>query len=54
MKDSDKLIKCRTNQRHMKNAFNELYELCVREGDDTSVKVLKIVENIMDNHWEVN
>ena len=48
------LIRHHANQRHMKDAFNELYELCVSEGDDISIKVLKIVENIMDNHWEVN
>lgn len=48
------LIRHHANQRYMKDAFNELYELCVSEGDDISIKVLKIVENIMDNHWEVN
>ena len=51
---ADKFIRCHNNQRRMKDAFNELYELCVSEGDDISIKVLKIVENIMDNHWEVN
>ena len=51
---ADKFIRIHNNQRHMKDAFNELYELCVSEGDDISIKVLKIVENIMDNHWEVN
>lgn len=51
---ADKTIRSHNNRRHMKDAFNELYELCVNEGDDTSIKVLKIVENIMNNHWEVN
>jgi len=41
------------NVRHMKDAFNDIYHATVDEGDSKSNYILKIVENIMNNHWEV-
>jgi len=37
----------------MKQAINNIYGVVVDIGDETSEKIRKITEDVMNNHWRV-
>jgi len=52
-KHEETISKLKRQVSAMKQAINDIYEVVVDIGDETSEEIRKITEDVMDNHWRV-